>query len=404
MDMIARGVVIAGLMVVAGYADAHQTPLIACKLLTVDEVTKASNAGSLEIDPRASGEDADGSTGCTWQIKGSKAPPVVILTVENGDTPGVTERALGTKPSVDRVTATFSLRKIQTFGDPPPPTPIPGLGDEALYRDFQRVKGGALLVRRGKWIVTFSGAAPKDAHLTLARLVLQRISAGGEPVPPSAAQAPSTPRPITLEAGLVVVSAIHDETMTKDYESVARIESVTPEGMRSTESWTIPDPQSPGGVKRQTATRFSRGEDMKSARRLILWHLAGDPETQPGSTGPSPSEAVHEDVRTRGEAAVVVGAVSRSDSGLGGFLAGRKYFRGTVKRIGEENVRVLVDGVPLTLSTVHVAGTVTVGGDSGDVAFWWLTDPATRFTLKFTFQGSTAQIVRIDRPIDSTQT
>jgi outer membrane protein OmpA-like peptidoglycan-associated protein len=382
-----------------------QTPprqLIACKLLTVDEVGKFSSAGPVEVDPRASGEDADGSTGCTWQTKGSTAPPVVILTVENGDTPGMAERMLGTKPQGDRVTATFSLRKVQTFGDPPPPTPVAGLGDEALYRDFQRVKGGALLVRRGNWIVTFSGSAPKDAYIALARLVLQRIGAG-EPAPAIAVQATSGSRPITLEPGLVVVSAIHDETMNKDYESVARIDSVTPEGMRSSENWTIPDPQSPGGVRRQTASRFSRAEDLKSARRLILWHLPGDPETQPGSTGPTPSAAVLEEIRTRGEAAIVVGAVSRSDSGLGGLFAGRKYFRGTVKRIGEENLRVLVDGTPLMLATVHVAGTVTVGSDSGDVAFWWLTDPATRFALRFTFQGSVAQIVRIDRPAASEQ-
>jgi outer membrane protein OmpA-like peptidoglycan-associated protein len=163
----------------------------------------------------------------------------------------------------------------------------------------------------------------------------------------------------------------------------------------------------PGGVRRQTASSFQRAEDAQRARRLILWHLPGDPETQPGSTGPTPSELVLEEVRTRGEAAVVIGAISRRDGGgfgvLGGLFAGRKYFRGTVKRVGLENVRVLLDGAQTSLSTIHASGTVSVGDDSGNVEFWWLNDPATRFALKFGFQGSTAQIVRIDRPSPTDQ-
>ncbi len=153
-----------------------QKPLIACRLLTFDEVARFSGGAPVEIDPKQSGEDdSDGSSSCTWQVKGGKLPPVVILTVENGDTPGAGERVLGTKPAEGRVAAKFSLRKMQAFGNPPPPTAVPGLGDEALYRDFERVKGGALLVRRGAQIVTFSGSVHKDAYIALARLVLQRI-------------------------------------------------------------------------------------------------------------------------------------------------------------------------------------------------------------------------------------
>jgi hypothetical protein len=69
--------------------------------------------------------------------------------------------------------------------------------------------------------------------------------------------------------------------------------------------------------------------------------------------------------------------------------------------VGTEGVRVIVDGVPATLQAVHVAGTVAVAGDSGDVEFWWLDDAAARFSLKFVFQGSVSQIVRIDRPVTS---
>ena len=177
--------------------------------------------------------------------------------------------------------------------------------------------------------------------------------------------------------------------------------------MRSRENWTIPDKSAPDGVRGMSAMTMRRAEDQQRARRLILWHMQGDPETQPGSTGPTPSELVFNDIKTRGEAEVVIGTVSKSDGGfgaLGGLLAGRKYFRGTVKRVGTEGVRVIVDGVPATLQAIHVAGKVPVAGDTGDVEFWWLDDPAARFSLKFVFQGSVSQIVRIDRPVTSPTT
>jgi len=208
--------------------------------------------------------------------------------------------------------------------------------------------------------------------------------------------------PLRLEPGLVVVSAVNDRVLQKDYEGVARIEAIGPEGVRSVSDWAIPDRQSPDGVKRQTAQSLQRIQDSEHARKLILWHLPDDDETIPGATGPTPSADVFNEIRNRGEAAIVVGAVSKSDAkglgSLGGLFTGRKYFRGTVKKIGNEPVRVLLDGVPTMLTTLHVGGTLTVGEDRGDVEFWWMDDPATRFALKFTFQDSAAQVVRINRP------
>ena len=219
---------------------------------------------------------------------------------------------------------------------------------------------------------------------------------------PSLAGQIAPPAPLRVEPGLVVVSAVNDRVLQKDYESVLRIETVGPDGIRSTTDWAIPDRESPDGVKRQTAQSLQRSQDSEHARRLILWHLPGDEETIPGATGPTPSAEVFNEVHNRGEAAIVVGAVSKNDAeglgSLGGFFAGRKYFRGTVKKFGVEPVRVLVDGVPIMLNTVHVGGTLTVGGDRGDVEFWWMDDPATRFALKVKFQGTATQVVRINRP------
>jgi outer membrane protein OmpA-like peptidoglycan-associated protein len=203
-------------------------------------------------------------------------------------------------------------------------------------------------------------------------------------------------RPLRIEPGLVVVSATNDAVLQKDYESIATIASADANGIRYSTDWAIPDRQAPDGVRRQSAQTLERAQDSEHARRLIIWYLPGDPETFPGATGPTPSVDVFNEIRTKGEAAIVVGAVSKNDGG--NLFAGRKYFRGVVKKLGNESVRVVVDGVPTMLNTVHVGGTVSVAGDSGDVAFWWLDDPAARIALKFTFQGSLVQAVRIDRP------
>jgi outer membrane protein OmpA-like peptidoglycan-associated protein len=50
------------------------------------------------------------------------------------------------------------------------------------------------------------------------------------------------------------------------------------------------------------------------------------------------------------------------------------------------------------LNAIHVGGTLMAGEDRADTEFWWLDDPAVRFALKFKFQDSVAQVVKIDRP------
>lgn len=213
---------------------------------------------------------------------------------------------------------------------------------------------------------------------------------------PSLAGQATGSRPLRIEPGLVVVSATNDAVQKKDYETVVTIHNVDATGTRMVSDWAIPDRQAPDGVRRQTARSLERAEDTEHGRRLIIWHLAGDPETFPGATGPTPSVDVFNEIRTKGESSIVLGAVSAND-GIG-LLSGRKYFRGVVKKVGNESIRVLVDGVPTMLNTVHVRGTLTVAGDQGDADFWWLDDPATRIALKFSFQGSLVQAVRIDRP------
>lgn len=240
-------------------------------------------------------------------------------------------------------------------------------------------------------------------HLTAAVIALAGTAHVAAMALARAADAPSVASTIRIEPDLVVVSAVNDAVLHKDYEAVVSIRTVDSAGIRMHSDWAMPDPQAPDGVRRQQAESLERMEDTQKSHRLIIWYLPGDPETMPGSTGPTPSAQLFDEISRTGEAPIVVGAVSRNDGGslggaLSGLFAGRKYFRGTVKRLGVEPIRVLVNGAPTMLSAMHVAGTVSVGSDRGDVEFWWLDDPAVRIALKFSFQGSVVQVVRINVP------
>jgi outer membrane protein OmpA-like peptidoglycan-associated protein len=208
--------------------------------------------------------------------------------------------------------------------------------------------------------------------------------------------------PLALQPGLTVSSAVHDSVQNKDYEAVTQVLMVDEVGMRLRTQWGIPDPSAPDGVRIQTYEELVRAEDRRAARRLLLWYLPGDPEVMPGTTPGAPSEALFDEVKSKGEADIVVGAVSASDGGLGGamasLLAGRKYFRGHVRLAGRQSVRVLIDGVPTQLEALDVRGHLTVADDGGDARFLWLDSRDLRLALLSTFQDSTAQVVRIDLP------
>lgn len=212
---------------------------------------------------------------------------------------------------------------------------------------------------------------------------------------PCKAQSP----PLRMEPGLISVSAIHDTVQDKDYEQVTQVLAVDAAGTRLLHSWTIPDASAPDGVRQMTHEELSRAQDQRSARRMLLWYLKGDPETMPGTTSATPSEAVFDEIKTQGKADVVIGSLSESDGGLpGGLLAGRKYFRGSLRLLGHQQVRVLIDGIPTMLDTVHVGGQVAVGGDRANAEFLWLDRRDLRWALSQTFQKSTVRVVRIDRP------
>jgi hypothetical protein len=130
----------------------------ACELLTVEEVGRVAG-GPVTIDPSASGEDDRGGDNCVWKRGGN----VVV------------ETRIQRAPSPQQAQRLFQAARTEAFGTRPAPAAVAGLGDEALYRDFERAKGGALIVRRGAVVVGMSGSLPRDAYLMLTRLLLPRL-------------------------------------------------------------------------------------------------------------------------------------------------------------------------------------------------------------------------------------
>jgi outer membrane protein OmpA-like peptidoglycan-associated protein len=198
--------------------------------------------------------------------------------------------------------------------------------------------------------------------------------------------------------GLAVGNVIHDGL---DYESLSVVKTRDAEGMRTVVHWTVPDPDAPGRYKESSASTMTRAADLESARRTILVHLPGDPETFPGALAGGISHAVYTELKNKGEAAIVLGTARRSNGSLlADLFAGRKYYRGTLKRVESAPVPfpVLLDGRRTNLPALHAKGDVAVGTDGGTAEFWFLDDADLPLTLKWIVLGATVQAVRIDNP------
>jgi outer membrane protein OmpA-like peptidoglycan-associated protein len=208
--------------------------------------------------------------------------------------------------------------------------------------------------------------------------------------------------PVYQAPGLAVGSVIHDGL---DYESLSVVKTRNADGMRTVIHWTVPDPDAPGGRKESSANLMTRAADLESARRLILVHVPGDPDTFPGALTQGISRTVYAELKSKGEAAIVLGAARRSNGGLlADLFAGRKYYRGTLKRVENSPVPfpVLLDGRRTNLPALHAKGDVAVGTDAGTAEFWFLDDADRPLTLKWIVLGATAQAVRIDNPRTAT--
>lgn len=157
--------------------------------------------------------------------------------------------------------------------------------------------------------------------------------------------------------------------------------------------------------ERLSWSRSVRRQDLADSRRINNIFQTGDPEQFPASTFMHLSATALEELKSKGETAMVLGTIKdfpgmRSSTLFAAVPIGRKYFRGKLKRVGAGTVpiAVLVNGERVDLPAVEAAGRFSVGGDTFDVRYWWLDDPLNALCLRRIQGSNSGQIVRIDLP------
>lgn len=131
----------------------------ACQILTIPEVARVVGV-AVTIDQNQSGPGDNGWDFCAWKTPDGH---FVILGV-------------GAKQSVAAARAEYASSLVGAFGGGASANAIPGLADEAQYRDYTgNLKGGVVVVRSGMVVFTMEAPTSRDDVLTLARFVLTRI-------------------------------------------------------------------------------------------------------------------------------------------------------------------------------------------------------------------------------------
>lgn len=220
-------------------------------------------------------------------------------------------------------------------------------------------------------------------------------------LPMSAMAAEPAPVRIPLVQGLVDVVVVQGRD--RDEEQAATITAATPEYVDfSVEFRSFAN----GKPHSDTFTRRIRRVDLATSNRLNQVFQDGDAATFPGSTMSLLSAATLAELKAKGSAAMVIGTLPMdeavgSSSVFAQVPSGRKYFRGTLARIGTaaEPVTVLVNGVATKLPTIHGKGVFTVGGDSVELEMWFVDDPSNALLVKSRTGKLSSQTVRLDFPV-----
>jgi outer membrane protein OmpA-like peptidoglycan-associated protein len=187
-------------------------------------------------------------------------------------------------------------------------------------------------------------------------------------------------------------------------------------------------------MKRAMFKRRVRREDIAQSTRISWGVSTQDPETFAGQTYEETSVKALTLLKSGAEVPFVIGAIDGEDpSGLGAFLkiageassGGGKpgssplagmgaamqvnfahvYYRGTFRRVEPAPValEVLLNGVRVSLPTIHAQGTFTSPSNrSLQIQYWWLDSSAWPLALKKSFafgqKVMTEQVTRIDLP------
>ena len=198
---------------------------------------------------------------------------------------------------------------------------------------------------------------------------------------------------VPLVDQLTVMTAIASESQG-DYEAVKVFRDLSPATLRITVAGEAPDDS--GEVREITVTRVVRREDLRNARVLRTYFHEFDAQELPG-TSPMFSAAMVNDVRSTGRTRATYLEIEPE---FGRTVVSRTM-TGTLNRVGTSafTFTVPVNGVPLALRALHVAGRLADDGDGADFDYVVLDDPDNPLILRSKGPNFSTAVTRIEFPL-----
>ena len=204
---------------------------------------------------------------------------------------------------------------------------------------------------------------------------------------------------IPLVKGMVVVTAV--QKPNGDEEQIATISDTTPAYVEYSVNF-----RSVVNGKQISVVRMRRvrREDLASSNKQNIVFQAGDAVMFPGSSMGLSKQSFTQ-LKTTGKVALVIGTIARYGEleympAMLDVASGRKYFRGTLARVGTTTVPITVkiNGKPVVIQTIHAKGVFTVAGDSVDIETWFTDNADHPIGLRNRQGRSVFQTIRIDYP------
>jgi outer membrane protein OmpA-like peptidoglycan-associated protein len=213
------------------------------------------------------------------------------------------------------------------------------------------------------------------------------------------AQAPGTVPALPQRPGLTIVSAVAGDTFLGnrrgDYEMAVTVASLSAAGAELTASSFVRN-----NAGKHEWLRFRRtvpASDLRTAGTQVLGFATEDVPTVPGTTSLGPSVLVMAEARQKGQVEFKV----RN-------YADRRDNPGMLRRVGIEELPVLLNGRRVALPALHMRGQLGPDGHRRPWSFWFFDDPAQPITLKVSYGAEGApetagpewlrQVIRIDVP------
>lgn len=195
---------------------------------------------------------------------------------------------------------------------------------------------------------------------------------------------------IPFVVGLSTVRAA--TTPRGDYEMVRTIDAIDPNGYRIVASGEVPTDDG-SGVIDVRIVRIVSTEDQLHSRRMRVYFHTGDEQKFPG-TVPGFSAAVLQELRKTDHASFTYEDVS--------MLFGSSITRelsGTLTRVtGPSTVSMLVNGRLVRLPVIRACGSLSDGAHAHRFDFEVLDDPRNPIVLRWSGNGATSQVTRIEYP------